>query len=417
MATNNEGKVSIATRLKQMGPAAIITSAFIGPGTVVTATTSGATFGFSLLWVVVLAVIALMLLMEMASRIGIAGKMNAIEAAISVFPNSKGWKWFVTIIIALGTLAVCFAFEAGNIVGASLGLSDATGLPQWVSVAAISIIALVTVFITSYKLLSTIMQVFVGIMGAIFVIAMVAVQPSITGIASGLVPVMPEGGVVSALALVGTTLIGVNLVLHSITSEEKWGKSDNPKESLANARFDILANIFIGGLITFAIVVVGATVLFGSDVKIGNALAFTQSLEPVLGDWARIVGDMGIFAAGLSSAITVPFTMRTILSRAFHLEGGMKAAPIQVLAVIAVFFGAAFALFGASPAQIIIFAQATSGFVLPFIALFLIVAANNKKLLGEYANKPWQNIAGTLAVVLAFILGFNGLYNVIIQIL
>lgn len=418
MTEHSEEKITLATRLKQMGPAAIITSAFIGPGTIVTASVSGATFGYSLLWVILLSVIALMVLMEMASRIGIAGKKNVIEAAVAVFPNNAAWRAFVKIVIVLGTLAICFAFEAGNIVGASLGLADATGMPQWSAVAIIAVVALATVFMASYKLLSRVMQVFVSVMAIVFVVAMVAVAPSIPDIFSGMfIPSMPEGSVVNTLALVGTTLIGINLVLHSITSQEKWANSGETKTNLSNARFDIVLNILIGGIITMSVIIVGAAVLYGSGAQIGNALVFTQSLEPVLGSWARIVGDVGLFAAGLSSAIAVPFTMRAILSSVFTWERGAASVPARVLGVIVVAFGSAFALLGSSPTQIIIFAQATSGFILPFIAFLLIVAANNKRILGDHVNKPWQNIVGVLSVVLAFILGINGLYNVIAQLI
>lgn len=411
-------KVSFADRLKKLGPAAIITSAFIGPGTVVTATVSGATFSYSLLWVVLLASIALIVLMEMASRIGIAGNMNAIDAAAAVFPNSIGWKRFVQIVIVAGTLAICFAFEAGNIVGASAGLADLTGIPVWAAATVTALIAVSTVFLSSYKTLSRIMQIFVSLMGILFVITMIAVKPDLGALFRGLlIPSMPEGSVINALALVGTTLIGINLVLHSITTNETWAGKGDVKEGIADARFDIFVNIAIGAVITLSIVIVGAAVLYGTNAKVSSPLVFTQSLEPVLGSWARYVGDLGLFAAGLSSAIAVPFTMRAILSNVFTWEKGIASTQVRVLGVIVVAFGAAFAILGSSPTQIIIFAQATSGFILPFIAALLLVAANNKKVLGEYVNKAWQNVIGSAAVILAFILGVWGLYNVILKLI
>lgn len=405
---------SFKDKVRKMGPAAIITSAFIGPGTIVTASLSGASFGYSLLWVVLLAVLALMVLMEMASRVGIAGGKDAVEAAVAVLPGNAPWKLFVKTIVTLGTLGICFAFEAGNIAGASLGLSDATSMPQWAAAALIAAVALSTVFLQSYKALARVMQLFVSVMVIVFIVSAVAVGPSLPGVMGGLlVPSMPEGSVVSALALVGTTLIGINLVLHSITSKEKWSGAGDVKAGLSEARFDIVFNILIGGLITMSVIVVSAAVLYGTGASVGNALVFTQSLEPVLGGWARIVGDVGLFAAGLSSAIAVPFTMRAILSSVFGWEKGSASAPARVLGVVVVIFGTVLAISGTSPAQIIVFAQATSGFILPFIAFLLLVAANNKKLLGAYANKPWQNAVGFASVALAFVLGINGLTKVV----
>ncbi len=408
----------LKARFKKMGPAAIITSAFIGPGTIVTASVSGATFGYALLWVILLAVIALIVLMEMSSRIGIAGGKNVIEAAIDMFPTSIVWKRFVQIIIVTGTLAICFAFEAGNIVGASAGLSDFTHMPMWLAATITAAITAVTVFLTSYTLLSRIMQFFVSAMALLFIITMIAVLPSIPSVLGGLViPKIPEGGVINALALVGTTLIGINLILHSITSGEKWAGNGKVKNSIKEARFDIMFNILIGGLITISIIIVAATVLYGTNAEVKSPLVFTKSLEPVLGSWARVIGDIGLFAAGLSSAIAVPFTMRAILSKVFNTEGGIAAPSLRILGLVVVVFGAGLAISGTSPTQIIIFAQATSGFILPFIAALLIVAANNTKVMKEYINKPWQNVVGGIAVALTFILGAWGLYNVVLRLI
>ncbi len=407
-------RTTFSDRMKRMGPAAIITSAFIGPGTVITATIAGATFNYSLLWVVLLAAIALMVLMEMSSRIGIAGKVDAIEAAIAIAPENVLWKRLVQIVIAASTLGVCFAFEAGNMIGASAGFTDFTGLPKWTAVVLLAALAIYTVFMKSFTTLTRIMQIFVGVMGVIFLVTMVAVLPSLPAILKGLlVPTINQDSVINALALVGTTLIGINLVLHSITSQQKWANAGDVKRNIFDARVDIVFNIVIGALITMSIIIVAAAVLYGTDAKVSSPLVFTTSLEPVLGSWARIVGDLGLFAAGASSAIAIPFTLRAILSSIFKWEKGIASTPARILGVIAVLFGAALAITGASPVQIIVFAQATSGFALPFIAALLLVAANNRKILGEHVNKTWQNIVGSIAVILAFILGFWGLFKVV----
>lgn len=415
---SDPNKRGLVARIKRMGPAAIITSAFIGPGTIITSTLAGASYGYSLLWVVLLATLALMVLLEMSSRISIASRHNVIDAAAKVFPENKAWNIFVKVIIAAGTLAICFAFEAGNMIGAAAGMTDILGIPKWVCALVLAAIAVITVFVKSYTTLARIMQFFVSVMGVIFIVCAVAVLPSFPKVLQGLfIPSMPEGSVINALALVGTTLIGINLVLHSITSHEKWAGEGDVKSSISDARFDIVFNIIIGGLITMCIIIVGATVLYGTQAQVGSPLAFTQSLEPVLGSWARYVGDIGLFAAGLSSVIAVPFTLRAILSKVFNWDAGITATPARVLALIVIAFGAAMAILGGSPTQIIVFAQATSGFILPFIALIVLVAANNRKLLGDFVNKAWQNIVGSLAVVLAFILGFWGLYNVVLKLI
>ena len=110
----------------------------------------------------------------------------------------------------------------------------------------------------------------------------------------------------------------MNLILHSITSQGKYTSI----EELPDARFDIRFNIIIGIIITASILITSGTVLYGTGTSVNGALTFTKSLEPVLGSWARVVGDIGLLAAGLSSAIAVGFTFKTIFGALFHWEGG-----------------------------------------------------------------------------------------------
>ena len=80
---------SIIDRLKEAGPAAVVTSAFIGPGTITTATSAGVDFGYALLWAVVFSGLSLVIIMNMASRIAVIGNKNIIEASTDLLPNSK----------------------------------------------------------------------------------------------------------------------------------------------------------------------------------------------------------------------------------------------------------------------------------------------------------------------------------------
>ena len=260
-------KKTFMQKLKNMGPAAIITSAFIGPGTITTATLVGVKFQYALLWAVVFSGIALIVLMEMSSRIAIASHKNVIDAAIALKPESRGWRLFVQIFVGLAVGISCFAFQSGNEIGASAGLQDITGMPQWVSALIIGVIALIAA-LASNKVLETIMQVFVSVMGVLFLVTAIAVAPNLGQVVTGLVPVVPEGGLMNTMALIGTTLIGMNLILHSITSQGKYTSI----EELPDARFDIRFNIIIGIIITASILITSGTVLYGTGTSVNGAL-------------------------------------------------------------------------------------------------------------------------------------------------
>ena len=355
-------KKTFMQKLKNMGPAAIITSAFIGPGTITTATLVGVKFQYALLWAVVFSGIALIVMMEMSSRIAIVSQKNVIDAAIALKPESHGWRLFVQIFVGLAVGISCFAFQAGNEIGASAGLQDITGMPQWVSALIIGVIALIAA-LASNKVLETIMQVFVSVMGVLFLVTAIAVAPNLGKVVTGLVPVIPEGGLMNTMALIGTTLIGMNLILHSITSQGKYTSLDQ----LPDARFDIRFNIIIGIIITASILI----------------------------------------------TIAVGFTFKTIFSALFHWEGGSSCTKAKLLAIVVIVFGTVLAMVNTTPAAIIVAAQAISGFILPFIAILLLVIANSKKLLGSNTNSVIRNVLGGIAAAATLALAVRALYNLI----
>lgn len=404
-------KKSFGQKLRNMGPAAIITSAFIGPGTITTCTVAGVNFGYALLWAVVFSGIALVILMEMSARTTLATGMNLVDASVAVAPNNTVWKWVVRAVFFLTVLAVCFAFQAGNEIGAANGLADIFSIPVPIAALIIGLFALGTTWLGSYKTLEIIMQVFVSLMGILFLITALVMRPDWIAVLKGIIPSLPEGSTVSALALIGTTMVGINLIVHSISCQEKYHSIDE----MDDAKFDIGFNILIGVVITLSMLITSAAALYNTGTQVSSPLVFTQSLEPVLGSWARIIGDIGLTAAGLSSAVAVSYTMRSIYSRLFKWEGGSLSLPAKILGTIVIAFGTAFAMFSKTPTQIIVVAQAVSGFSLPFIAIALMVVANSKKLMGELRNKVFSNIVGIIAVAVTLFLGLRNVYNVLIQ--
>jgi len=406
MSNGKPQKKSFTEKLKNMGPAAIVTSAFIGPGTITTTTLAGVNYEYDLLWAVLFSGIALAVLMEMAGRIGIISNHDIVEASIASFPKSRAVELIIKGVIIITLFAVAFGFEAGNLIGGSLGLADALSLPQWAAALILGGAALYAVAIGTAKTLEKLMSMFVGLMGIVFVATMILVGPNYVEVLKGLfVPTVPSGSTVTAVALIGTTLIGINLLMHAVTTAEKW----HGAEHLDDARFDINFNVAIGTVITIAIITTSASVLFGTGTVVDSPIVFSQMLEPVLGSYARYIGDIGIAAAGLSSAIATPLVLKVVLARMFKWEANDPKA--SMAAGAAVIFGTIFAMFGTSPTQIIVFASANSGLFLPIVAILIMISANNKEIMGEYKNTLFQNILGGLATLITLGLGINSLLN------
>ena len=401
-------KKSLIQKFKNMGPAAIIASAFIGPGTITTSTVSGTNFQYAMLWAVVFSGIASIILMDISSRVAAYSGLSVIETTMGM-SDKKGWKRFVAIFMGLAILFTGLGFMAGNEIGAANGLADLTGLPVAATGIVVGVIAICTVVFGTPKLLEVVCQFFVVAMGILFIITMFLSNPDWGAVARGIIPSLPEGSLVNCMGLIGTTIIAINLVYHSMGCQDKY----HGDEGYADSKFDTRFNVILGVLMTLAIIITAGTVLYGTGTEITNPVVFSQSLEPVLGSSARIIGDLGLFLAGLSSSIATPYMAGMIIARLMGW-GKEKDAWRKAFTCMLIVFGTVLACMGQTPTQIIIVTQALSGFFLPFIAIFFVISGNNKKMLGKHTNTKLQNILGGIACAVTLAMGINMLINNVI---
>lgn len=379
----------------------VIAAAFIGPGTVTSAASAGADFGLALLWAVLLSAIATFVLQEMAARISIASGKDLGEILGQRFASGIG-RWLVLALVGGAILLGCAAYQAGNILGATAGAVLGTGWAKAETTLGIAVGAGLFLALGSPKRIAQALSALVALMGLGFCLVALTLAPDGGDLLYGLfVPALPEGSALVAIALFGTTVVPYNLFL---------GASLARGADLAETRFGLAIAIGLGGLITGAIVVVG-TALSGEFAF--DALA--ALLEGRHGPWASDAFALGLFGAGLSSAVTAPLAAALTARGLFSRKGDPRWEPqgwyfrgvwIGVLGV-----GTCFGLADVRPVAAIILAQAFNGLLLPLVAIFLLRAANDRAGLGKQANGTLANLAGGAVVLSATGLGALGLWR------
>jgi manganese transport protein len=135
-----------------------------------------------------------------------------------------------------------------------------------------------------------------------------------------------------------------------------------------------------------------------------------QQLEPLFGPFAKYLLGMGLFAAGLTSAITAPLATGYAMTEILRLEGGQQGRGFRLVAISVIVVGAMLALAGIRPIEVIVIAQVANGLLLPIIAAFLLYAVNRARLLGDHANGALANTLGVAVVLLATGLGLRIIY-------
>jgi manganese transport protein len=398
--------MSFMERLRNFGPGALVAAAFIGPGTVTTATLAGANFGYALLWALVFATLAAIILQDMAARLGTITQMGLGEA-LRIRLKASLWRWPLFALIMVALYLGNAAYQAGNLSGAALGIEAVIGTGEYtfrLAVLFIAVIAGVILWLGNYKQIEKILIALVLFMGLAFVATFIVVQPDISAMTNGLfVPTIPDGSLLTIIALIGTTVVPYNLFLHASAAKGKW----EGKENLSAARTDTIVAIGFGGLITIFIVSTAAASMFARGLSISSASDMALQFEPLFGVSSRYLMGLGFFAAGLSSSITAPLATAYAISEIAGIKGGVTAPKFRAISLSVLLLGMMAALTGIKPITIIVGAQFANGLLLPIIAAFLLFAMNQKTMLSEYANGWKANLAGTTVLIIALGLGLR----------
>lgn len=397
---------TLLDKLKAVGPGAVVTASFIGPGTITMASRAGASFGYSLLWTVIFSIIMTIILQEMAARLGIVtgeGLGNAILKSI----KNPTLRTISAYLIGGSILLGSMSYIAGDLTGTSLGVEQLVNLPMQVIGLIVGIIVLVLVGLDSMKILENFLTFLVAVMAVVFITTMFISKPDLGELAQGLIPQFPENSNLIIISLIGTTVVPYNFFIQAGNAHQNFDKDE-----LELSQFDTVFSLSIGGFITASILITAGTLMRG--MPINSAADLSVQLEPLLGEWAAIFMAVGLVAAGLSSAIASPLGASYTLAGLFGWEATNADKRFKWTNIAVVIFGIFINTLGIEPMLIIQVAQALNGIILPIVAIYLVYVTSNEEIMGEHKNSRWQTILGSLVCLVTVVLGANAIWSVFV---
>lgn len=336
----------------------VISAAFIGPGTLTTAASAGSGFGFNLIWVLVLSTVSCIILQVNVTRISIERNLSLGELLVERFSRAP----FIPIALGIAVVFGCAAYQAGNLLGAALGMQMIFQVEtRWI-LALIVVLASFLLWHQSTQFIARVLGIFVAVMGFIFIVIASSIeQDMLEIITSSFTPSMPIGSEVLVMGLIGTTIVPYNLFLASGLSEGK---------DLSSSRIGLIISIAVGGVISIAILLTGALVHAPFNFQ-----KLALLLDDQLGSWSVYLLGIGLFSAGFTSSLTAPLAAVLTLKGIFpknkgfrnHTSKGYKSTWGIVMAI-----GLLFGFLDIKPIPAIILAQAANGIILPFVAVFLL---------------------------------------------
>jgi NRAMP (natural resistance-associated macrophage protein)-like metal ion transporter len=405
--------LNLKSVIKNIGPGPIIAAAFIGPGTVTVCTLAGVNFGFSLLWALGLSVISTVILQEISGRLGLVTGMDLSQLIRSQKGNSA-FRYFsmalVLVAIGLGNAA----YESGNISGTNLGLEvfwntptlSFSGMEIQSGNLILGIFSFILLWLGNYKALERVLVGLVIFMSIAFTATAILTKPDWSAVFVGFIPSWNDANLPTVVALIGTTVVPYNLFLYASLAKNRWqGSADIPW-----MRRDIVISIVFGGIVSMAILIVGAANTSG---EITSALDVSRGLEGVFGSFAKYLMGFGLMAAGLTSSITAPLAAGLVICGIMGWDQAIQSKTMRASMGVIVGLGLIFASLGIKPIQLITLAQLANGVLLPLISGWIILIASQKAILGDFRNKPMQTIIAALIWLVTLALGLKSILAVL----
>jgi manganese transport protein len=409
MSVVNE-EAGIGKRLKawffSLGPGIITAALVFGPSKITITSKLGADYGYSLLWIVAVAIFFMIIFTSMAARIGMATQLSLLTSV------RQKWGSSASVGVGIGIFLVTTSFQAGNAIGIGIALAEMfhTATAPWIILFNLIGIGLLF-FRAFYKVLERIMIALVTVMLIAFLTTLFLVKPAISEVTAGLVPSVPHGASGLVIAFIASCFSIVGAFYQTYLVQER--KRLNPDARLTN---NSLTGILILGLMSAIVLICAATVLHPRGVHVNSATDMARALEPLFGKYASVLFLCGLFGASFSALIGNASVGGTLLGDALGYGSQLNTKAVRYFIALIMVIGASIAIiFGKLPLQLIIFAQSITVLVVPFIGLAMYAIANDRNIMGIYKNNISTKIMGAVGLLLITGLALESLRALIIK--
>ncbi|MFC0522050.1 Nramp family divalent metal transporter [Pontibacillus salicampi] len=406
-----QGTTTFKTRksswLVYIGPAFITSALVLGPGSLTLSSKIGAIYGNQLIWIVLVAILLMVAFTEMSTRIGIASHTSFIQLI------QQRWGKWGAILAGVGAFLVTASFQAGNSIGIGVASSMILGGAPVMYIVLFTLAGALLLFAKDfYTVLEKLMIGLVLLMLASFLLTVVLTKPSVGDISTGLIPTVPTGSLPLIIAFTATCFSVVGASYQSYLVQEKGWTRNNASQGIKES----FIGIFLLGLISLLVMIAAAAILKPEGIQINTVAEMGQALSPIYGDWATIIFMLGLFGASFSSIMGNATIGGAMLSDGIGIGHSLSNKKVKLAIIGVMLFGSIVAIvFGSAPIELIIFAQAVTIVIVPFIAIALLQLANDEQLMGDLKNTPLKNGIAIVGIIILILLAINNVYSIFIQ--
>lgn len=384
--------------LKYLGPAFIVSVAYMDPGNIGTNISGGSRFAYNLVWVILWSNLMAIFVQTLSAKLGIATGVNLPDHCGHIFSRATNWfLWSTATVAAMAT-------DLAEFLGGVLGFHLLLKIPlAWSAlITAIAIYAICYLEKYGQKFVERIITAMVAVIGLVYVLELFLAKPDWGQVAYHLaVPTLTPDSVLVAVGMLGATVMPHVIYLHSyLVQPRRNGCIEDCRHHFKMAKYDIFIAMNIAFIVNAAMVVVSAAVFNANGYAVDSIEGAFSTLKPLMGEFASLAFGLALLSSGLSSATVGTMAGQVILSGFVGLE-----IPLGIRRLLTMLPGVAILMLGVNPIAALVISQVMLSFALPAAIIPLMIITNRKDLMGEFKNRRLTNVAGW--VIVSIILSMN----------
>ena len=412
-----------------LGPGALVAVGYMDPGNWITSVVGGASYKYSLLFVILISSIIAMQLQQMAGKLGIVTRMDLAQATAHHAPKWLRYSLWVILELAL------MATDLAEVLGSAIALNLLFKIPIMVAIllTVLDVFLLLLLMKFGFKKIEAIVTTLILTILAIFTYLVALSNPSIQGIIGGYLPTstlfetpLPghESQLTLALGIVGATVMPHNLYLHSSLSQTRKINHKDKKDVRKAVRFmtwDSNLQLSLAFIVNSLLLILGASLFFGHASEISafsqmyNALQDSIIAGAIASSTLSTLFALALLASGQNSTITGTLTGQIVMEGFLHLKLpqwiiriGTRIFALLPVIIVAVLFGHQEKTLD----QLLVYSQVFLSIALPFSIFPLIYLTSKKSLMGEFINAKWNTILGYAVSIILTILNIKLLFDI-----
>jgi manganese transport protein len=388
-------RVRLRTALAMTGPAFVAAVAYIDPGNVATNTTAGATYGYLLLWVLVLANVMAMLIQYLSAKLGIATGLNLPELCRREYrrPVRLGLWMQAELVVIMTDLA--------EIVGGAVALNLLFGLPLVVGglVTGAGLLVILALRVRGREVFPAVTIGLLTVVFLAFSYQAARLPVAREGFVDGLVPRFgDQASVLLAAGIVGATVMPHAIYLHSALTQGLPGPEEwrSRFRALRVTRFDVVVAMTLAGIVNIAIMVAGTALPVAAET-LEDAHASYSALS---GQSIGIVFGIGLLASGLASSCVGVYTGQIVMQGFLR-----RGIPLWLRRAVSMTPPLVLLSAGMDPTLALVLSQVVLSFGIPFALVPLVLLTRRPDVMGPFVNRRSTTAFAVTAAV--FIISLN----------